>query len=227
MKLALLFSGGKDSTLALAKASEEHEIACLISIFSRNDNSYMFHVPNIHVTLLQSEALGIPLIKQVTDGIKEEELVDLKKALIKAKQEFDVQGVVTGAIQSVYQASRIRNICKELGLECINPLWQMDQVELLNEVVDSGFKAIISGVAGYPLTKSFLGKVIDSEMISKLIGFQEKYELNPAGEGGEIETTVIDCPLFKKRIEVVDSETTYDNFSGVFYIKNARLVDKD
>jgi len=226
MKLASLFSGGKDSTLALAKASKEHEIACLISVFSRNDASYMFHVPNIHVTLLQSEALGIPLIKQVTDGVKEEELIDLKKVLIKAKEDFGVQGVVTGAIQSVYQASRIRNICKELGLECINPLWQVNQVELLNELLDKDFKVIISGVAGYPLTKAFLGKVIDSEIISKLAGFQKKYQLNPAGEGGEIETTVIDCPLFKKRIEVIDSETTYDNFSGLFYIKTARLVDK-
>ncbi|MFA5405820.1 MAG: diphthine--ammonia ligase [Candidatus Nanoarchaeia archaeon] len=226
MKLGILFSGGKDSTLALLKARKQHEIACLISVVSRNPDSYMFHVPNIHLTQLQSEALSIPLLTQETKGVKELELADLRKAFIKAKTDYGIEGIVTGAIRSVYQASRVQRLCDELGLWCFNPLWLIDQLELLNETLLNGFKTIISGVAGYPFTKDFLGQIIDEGIISKLKSFQEKFLINPAGEGGELETTVLDCPLFSKQIEILDSDTSFDNYAGVFNVNKARLVSK-
>lgn len=227
MKLGVLFSGGKDSLLALIKAKEcGHEIVCLISMISKNDASYMFHVPNISVTSLQAESLGIPLIQESTNGEKEFELIDLKNAIIKAKKEHGINGIVTGAIRSVYQASRVERICKELDLWCFNPLWLMDQVKLLNEVLKRGFRIIISGIFAYPLTRDFLGKIIDDEIIKKLVDFGIKYQMNPAGEGGEIETTVIDAPIFSKSINIIDSEILYLNHSGNFFIKKAELISK-
>ena len=69
MKAAVLFSGGKDSTMAIYKAIEEgYSVEYLVSMISENPESYMFHVPNIHITELSSEAMGIPLIKAKTHG---------------------------------------------------------------------------------------------------------------------------------------------------------------
>ena len=86
MKVAVLFSGGKDSTMALYNALEKGEdVKYLLSMKSINDESYMFHVPNIHITDLLAEALNIPIITAQTQGIKEEELEDLKMAFIKLK----------------------------------------------------------------------------------------------------------------------------------------------
>ena len=68
MKLGVLFSGGKDSTLALHKAAEKEEVTCLITLRSRNPESYMFHTPNIDLTALQAEALGLPLVTKGTEG---------------------------------------------------------------------------------------------------------------------------------------------------------------
>lgn len=227
MKLGVLFSGGKDSLLALVKAKEAgHDISCLISMISSNEASYMFHVPNISITKLQSEALSIPLIQEKTRGEKEAELADLRNAIVRAKNEYGITGVVTGAIRSVYQASRVERICKELDLWCFNPLWLMDQEVLLKEVLSRGFKIVISGIFAYPLTKEFLGSIIDDALIKKLVEFGVKYHMNPAGEGGEIETTVIDAPFFNKRIEIIDSEVLYLNHSGNFFIKKAGLVAK-
>ena len=63
MKLGALFSGGKDSTLAIVKARDKgHEVACLISMISKNPESYMFHVPNVHLTKLQAKAMDLPLL---------------------------------------------------------------------------------------------------------------------------------------------------------------------
>jgi ABC transporter with metal-binding/Fe-S-binding domain ATP-binding protein len=226
MKLAVLFSGGKDSAMALHKAKQKHEIVCLISMFSKNPESYMFHTPNIHIVKLQAQCLELPLIEQETLGEKEKELEDLRKAILTAKQKFKVQGIVTGALASVYQASRIENMCKELELECINPLWQMDQIELLNELVEQKFKVIISGVFAYPLGKDLLGKVIDKKVIDILAKAHEKYKINPAGEGGEIETTVLDSPDFYKQIEIAEWEISYKDNAGVFRIKKAVVKGK-
>jgi len=226
MRLGVLFSGGKDSTLALHKAAEKLEVVCLITLVSENTESFMFHTPNIDVTALQAEALGLPLIRKVTEGKPEEELKDLEEAIAQAVKDFNIDGVVTGAVESVYQAARIQQICNRLGVWCVNPLWKRNQKALLEETVAEGFKTVISGVFAYPLDKSWLGKQIDENMIEKLMVLSETYGLSPSGEGGEIETTVLDAPLFKKKIEVLDSEVEAQGNSGVFRIKQARLTKK-
>jgi diphthine-ammonia ligase len=226
MRLGVLFSGGKDSTLALHKAAEKAEVACLITLISENKESYMFHTPNIDVTALQAEALGLSLIRKATEGEPEEELKDLEEAIAQAIQGFKIEGVVTGAVESVYQAARIQQICNRLGVWCLNPLWKINQKALLEEVVAEGFKTVISGVFAYPLDETWLGKQIDSEMIGQLLALSEEYGLSASGEGGEIETTVLDAPLFKKQIEVLDSEVEAHGNSGVFRIKKARLTKK-
>ncbi|MDD5417738.1 MAG: TIGR00289 family protein [Candidatus Nanoarchaeia archaeon] len=226
MRLGVLFSGGKDSCLALYKAMQEHKAVCLISLVSENPESYMFHTPNIHITKLQSGAIGIPIVMLKTKGQKEEELIDLKKAIAKAKKEYKIEGIVSGAVRSVYQASRIEKICKDLELWCFNPLWLINQGELLKEVLKNKFKTIISGVFAYPFDKSYLGKIINRKMVNNLIELSEKYRINPAGEGGEIETTVLDAPFFKKKIKVTGSKKEYKDYSGNFIIKKAELVKK-
>ena len=226
MKLGVLFSGGKDSTYALDLAMQKEEVVCLIAIVSKNKESYMFHTPNIHITDLQAEAIGIPLLKVETEGEKEKELEDLEKAIKVAKDKYNLDGIVTGAIESVYQAKRIEDICDKLNLLCINPLWMKDQVELLTELVDKDYSIIISGIFAYPLDETWLGKRLDKDIIQKLITLKDKYEINPAGEGGELETTVLDAPFFKKKIVITDSETKAKGNSGILIIKDAELVDR-
>jgi len=226
MRLGVLFSGGKDSTLALHKAAEKAEVVCLITLVSENKESFMFHTPNIDVTALQAEALRLPLIRKATEGKPEEELNDLEEAIAQAIKDFKIDGIATGAVESVYQAARIQQICNRLGVWCVNLLWKRNQKALLEETVAEGFKTVISGVFAYPLDKSWLGKHIDESMIEKLMALSEDYGLSPSGEGGEIETTVLDAPLFKKKIEVLDSEVEAHGNSGVFRIKQARLTKK-
>lgn len=223
MKLGVLFSGGKDSCYALNEANKEHKIACLLSIVSNNSESYMFHVPNIELTKLQSKSMGIPLLSRITEGEKEKELNDLKKLILEAKEEYHIEGIVTGAVESVYQSTRIQKICDELDLWCFNPVWQKDQVELLKELVKRGFDVLITGVFGYPLDESWLGRKIDEKAIEDLKNFSKKYKINPAGEGGEIETTVLNAPMFERRLIIENFEKEYSNYSGVFKINEARL----
>lgn len=226
MRLGMLFSGGKDSTLALHMASEKDSVVCLITVVSRNKESYMFHTPNVDVTVLQAEALGLPLVRVETEGQKEEELADLEEAIRQAKAQYGIEGVVTGAVESVYQSSRIQRICNSLDLGCFNPLWKHDQRALLETLLAKQFQVIISGVFAYPLDEKWLGEQLTQDMIERLVALQAKYGLSPSGEGGEIETTVLDAPLFRQRLEVTDSAVEWHGSSGVYIIKQAKLTPK-
>ena len=204
MKLGILFSGGKDSSYAcyLAKKNN-YEISCLITIFSENPESFMFHTPSIEQVKKQAEIMKIPIIIVKTKGEKEKELKDLKKAVKIAVKKYKIEGIVTGAVESIYQSLRIQKICNSLNIECFNPLWQKNQFELLDDLVKNKFEIIITGVFAFPLNKNWLGKKIDKNFIKEIKRLNKKYKINPSGEGGEYESFVLSCPLFKKPLKVI------------------------
>ena len=226
MDVAVLFSGGKDSTMAVYAALEAKEdVKYLLSVKSRNDESYMFHVPNIHITDLLSQALDIPIMSVETDGIKEEELNDLKDAFVKLKG-LGIEAIYTGALYSVYQKSRIEKLGSQVGLKIISPYWHVDELEYMRKIVSLGFKIVICGVAAWGLDESWLGRVIDDDTIDELIKLNEKYRVDIAFEGGEAETLAIDGPIFKKRIKILKYKKEWHLDSGVYIIEDAVLQDK-
>lgn len=226
MDVAVLFSGGKDSTMAVWAALEAKEdVKYLLSVKSRNDESYMFHVPNIHITDLLAQALEIPLMSVETDGIKEEELKDLKAAFQDLK-DLGVEAIYTGALYSVYQKSRIEKLGEEVGLKIISPFWHVDELEYMRKIVSLGFKIIISGVAAWGLDESWLGREIDEECIGELVRLNEKYHVDIAFEGGEAETLAIDGPIFKKKIKILEYKKEWHLDSGVYIIEDAILENK-
>jgi len=226
MRLGVLFSGGKDSVYACYKAMQHESVACLITIVSENEESYMFHTPNIGKCSVLSKSMGVPHLEWQTKGQEELELEDLKNAIKQAMDAYGIDGIVTGAIESVYQASRVQRICSDLGLWCFNPLWQVDQLEYLQALIDEGFDVMISGVFAYPLGEDWLGRRMDNRMISELRLLKERYKINPSGEGGELETFVLDGPIFNERIEIISSDKDYWNYSGRVNIKDIKLVKK-
>jgi len=207
MKIGVLFSGGKDSTYAgyLSK-KQGHELVCLMVMHSKNQESFMFHTPSIIKTETQAEVMGLPMIVENTEGVKEEELLDLKRLIKRAIDEFGIEGITTGALHSDYQAERIAKICEDLGIVCVNPLWHKDEIGYLNELLENDFKIIIVGVFAYPLNKSWLGRIIDEDFIEEVAELKTKYKIHPAGEGGEFETFVLNCPLFSRELKITDKK---------------------
>ena len=224
MKLGVLFSGGKDSSFACWKAMEKEEVVCLITVLPANPESYLFHTPNIGLTALQAEAAGLPLVSVESEGVEEAEVADLSRAISRGVDEHGIEGVVTGAIHSVYQATRIQRLCHDLDLWCFNPLWQRDQEEHLEEVIASGFHSLVSGVSAGPFDEAWLGRELDGDAFSDLKAIARRYRINIAGEGGEYETLVLDAPFFRKRIEILSAEREYREHRGIYRVGEARLV---
>lgn len=226
MKVAVLFTGGKDSTYALFKT--KHNVKCLITIASKNLHSYMFHTPNINLVKLQAKALNLPLIFTRTKGKKEEELKDLKKAIKLAIKKYKIQGIISGAIESKYQKQRIDNICKDLNLKSLTPLWHIDSLEYLNSLIKNKFNIIITAISAEGLTKEWLGKQINRKTIEELKILNKKYKLHLALEGGEAETLVLDCSLFKKKLKIIKADKILDTkYSGIYLIKKIKLEKKN
>lgn len=223
MRVAVLASGGKDSTLSLYYAFKEgYEVKYLVTMIPQREDSWMFHFPNIQLVDLFAEAVEIPLVKGETAAIKEEEVEDLKNVLAT----LPIDAVVSGAIASQYQKNRIDKICQELGLKSIAPLWQKDPLNLLKEIVALNFETIIIGVYAYGFDKTWLGRKIDATTIDDLIELNKKYGISLVGEGGEYETLVLNAPIFKKQIKILQKEKIWENQSGYLLIKKAELVDK-
>ncbi|WP_432703929.1 TIGR00289 family protein [Methanothermobacter thermautotrophicus] len=226
MRSAVLYSGGKDSTMALYHALQESEVEFLVSVISDNPESHMYHVPNIHLTALLAEAVGIPLIESRTAGVEEEEVEDLAGTL-KTLRERGVEAVYSGALYSEYQKSRIDSICRRLGLRSVAPLWHRDPLDYMEEIVDLGFRVMVTAVAAEGLDESWLGRIVDRKMIDELADLSERYGINPTFEGGEAESLVLDGPIFKKRLEIFEYEKKWFFDNGFLDIKRAVLVDKD
>lgn len=227
MRLAALFSGGKDSTFAIMKAIEAgHSIACLITISPKRSDSYMFHYPCLELTKLQAKSMGTPQIWRQSSGRKEEELADLKDVLKSVAK--DVDGVVSGAVSSSYQKTRIDAICKDLNLVSYAPLWGMKPFDVLRQEVAAGVDAVIAAVATDALTEGWIGRTIDGQAIADLEKLRERKEFNPQFEGGEAESFVVDCPLFRQRIVIDRYEKVweYRTSSGYMDVKKVYVIEK-
>ena len=203
--LGSLFSSGKDSTYAMYLIKKQgYPIKCLINIHPENEFSYMYHKSTEEIINLQAKALRLPLIQVKTKGEKEKELKELEQGLKLAKEKYNIKGIVTGALYSNYQKSRVENICKKLKLECFSPLWHMDQEEYMRELIKNDFKIILTKIAAEGLNKDWLNKVLTEKDVDKLSELNKKIGMNIAFEGGEAESLVLDCPLFKKQLKIKD-----------------------
>jgi len=215
MKVASLFSGGKDSAFALWYAQMQGwDVATLVTVFPESKESWMFHYPALEWTQLQAEAIGIPRTVIRTKGVKEEELNDLKRGLRALTDSIGIEGIVSGAIASEYQRIRLDNLCEDLGLRSFAPLWHKNQPQLVREQIESGFDIIVTACNALGLTESWLGRRLDLQSLEELIEIGKKSGLNVAFEGGEAETFVLKAPMFNRTIRVVRSLPFWRNETG-------------
>lgn len=225
MKLASLFSGGKDSTYAIHVAKKQgHEVKCLLSVFPKSDESHLLHHPNMKWTKLQSDSMNIPqLTITSTSDETDNELTLIENLLQNAKDQFQIEGLVHGGIQSKFQKDKFENVCSKLNLKVVAPLWGTDPEKYMNELIDSKLEFIMTTVSSDGLDDSWLGKIISKFDIVSLKHLSEKFGFNLNFEGGEAETFVINCPLFTNSIKINQSKKKWDGYRGRFEIVDAGL----
>ncbi len=211
MRLACLFSGGKDSTYAAHLLEQAgHEVVCLVTVVPEDPHSWVFHTLNLEHLPIMAEAMGKDLIAVPSSGEEGADLAALESALA----DLDVEGVVTGAIASDYQWDRINGVCHKLGLKVFSPLWRKDQLTILNDMLQAEMRAMIVGVYSDGLGQEWLGRMLDRGAVDQLSAISKAKGMNVSGEGGEYETLVLDSPMHSFPLVPEDVRTEFVRDSG-------------
>jgi diphthine-ammonia ligase len=192
------WTGGKDGCFA-----------CYNSILAGFNVSYLLnfrdlkktaaHNMNQDLLSAQSKAMEIPIIHR--DFVSYEE--EFKKVVRNLNQNgAGIEGAVFGHIGM--HENLVQRICSDLGIELIMPLWNRDSEQIVTDFIDAGFEAIVVTAQANLMDSEWLGRKIDKEFVAQLRGFNSAIDV--CGEYGEFHTFVIDGPLFKNRIRIVESE---------------------
>lgn len=223
MRVGALFSGGKDSTYAAYVAAQRGwDLASLITVLPEDPESWMFHVPNLHLTPLLAKAIGLPHVQERAEPGEPGE----RDALARAIQRANVDAIVVGAIASDYQYSRVNRVGDELGVRVFAPLWRRGPRALLQDYQDAGMDIRFVACAAEGFTPAWLGRRLDVAARDDLLKLQATHGVHPCGEGGEFETIALDSPLHRQRLEVARAESVWSGTAGLWRIDEARLVPK-
>ncbi|XP_040568599.1 diphthine--ammonia ligase [Lepeophtheirus salmonis] len=242
MKVVALVSGGKDSCYNIVQAIKDgHEIVALGNLYPENKeveelDSYMYQTVGHGAIDLYAEAFELPLYREPITGSplcldsvyqknEKDEVEDLFRLLTKIKKDIPFDAVASGAIFSNYQRVRIEDICSRMGLKSLTYLWERNQRELLQEMISCPIEAIVVKVATLGLDESHLGKTI-AELQPHLLKMADKFGINVCGEGGEYETFTLNCPLFKKKLVLKETEVV-PNGADVYHLLLKSLVLQD
>jgi len=224
LRVAVLFSGGKDSAYAIWVGEHQGWEVSLVTVRPRSDDSRMFHYPNVEWTHLQAEAMGLSHEIVPTTGM--DEMADLQHTLAKMKSRGEISGLAAGAVASDYQKTRFDNMCDAIGLKSYAPLWHRRPRLLVEDLRRSGFRIIITAVAAMGLDESWLGRELTEQEWSNLDQLSKIHGIHLTGEGGEYESFVLDAPHFSKTIEIEKSRNEWRGDRGRMVIEKASLRDK-
>lgn len=198
LKVAALWSGGKESCLACHKAmTRGFDVAFIVT--------FLWETPIVCHPLslmsLQSKALGIPHVKA---KVREPYFQEYRKAISRFIKENGIKGIVTGDISFIdsFHGNWIDDVCKGLSAKVIKPLWGLDRYQILNNLVSEGFKAVFTCVRQPWFDEEWLGRELDRDCLKKLKELEDKYGIDLCGERGEYHTMIIDAPIFKEVIQI-------------------------
>ncbi len=223
MRVAVLFSGGKDSCYTVWLLQHQGwDVARLVTVKPVVQDSMMFHCPNVEWTRLQAEAMDIP--HSLVEG--GDELGELTETLDTLRKTERIVGVATGAVASDFQKSRFDLVCDFVGLRSFSPLWHKDPRIIIEDLIRADFRTMITGVGASGLDRSWLGREMTAPWWEKLAELSARHGINLSGEGGEYETFVVDAPHFKKSIIVEQSTRVWEGQSGHLKIEKASSREK-
>ena len=221
MRVIVSWSGGKDSCLSLYRALRGGlKPVSLLNIATHGGGGFRVHGLNPDIIIDQAKALELPIVQRVAEWERYEEV--FKEAAAEIRDRLGAEGIVFGDILLEEHRRWGLKVCEELGMEALSPLYGEDERKLIMEFMESGFKAVVVCVKADMLPEELLGRMLDEDMVKAL----EDIGVDLCGEYGEYHTLVLDGPIFKRRIEIVegDIERIPPDYA-VLNIRRWRLVD--
>lgn len=224
MTVTALVSGGKDSIYSAYLADTQGmSVDELVVLTPSDPDSMMFHTPNLSMVALQAQAWGKATRVVPVEGISEAEEVHAVRAALEGAR----GPVVTGAIASAFQWSRLQSVTYSVGRPLFAPLWGKDPSRVVREEIRAGLDIRLVHLAAEPLTPELLGRRLDLDMVNEIE--RRSREIRPvhvAGEGGEYETLVTDLPDWTQRLVLDRVETERRGSTARLVVREAHLEPK-
>jgi uncharacterized protein (TIGR00290 family) len=195
---AMLWTGGKDSSMALFEADQNgYCVRCLVT-FAPPDPDFLAHP--LAFIKMQAQALVLPHYVLPISAPFEE---SYETNLCRLRDEMGINCVVTGDIAEVNgNPNWIRERSRPVGMSVHTPLWGRDRNALLRQLLDRGFKARFSCVNTRWLDENWIGRELNDLTIAELHIIRERTGLDLCGEEGEYHTLVVDGPQFTRGIDI-------------------------
>jgi len=230
MKVAIMYSGGKDSTFAIDYALEKGwDIRYLISIKPNRTDCYLFHYATVEHTKELAKILEIPHVLEkckIADPEKEAQIV---RKIVEKKQKNDpVNAVVLGGtgLQET-QIKSIQDVLRPLGIEVFASHAGEEHDLVIEQMLNKGYEIMITQVASDGLMP-WLGRKLTKENFNELKQDSVMFKFHIGFEGGYADTLVLDGPIFEKKLKVEDfKKVVEDNYSGHIKINKLRILDKE
>lgn len=225
MKVAVLFSGGKDSSYAVEYAQNKgYEIAYLLSVKPNRKDCFLFHYATVEHTVKQAKSLGLKhILVPCTVADPKKEALIVKKVVEKNL----VDAVILGGVGlQETQLKSVKEALAPLGVKVFASHENKDHGKIVEEMLEKGYKIKITQVASAGLM-NWLGKTISIENFAQLKTDSEKFGFHVGFEGGYADTFVMDGPIFKHKFESIKEEKIIENdFCGHIEIKELKEVQK-
>jgi diphthine-ammonia ligase len=190
------WSGGKDSCFALMKAMEAgYSPKVLLNVLNEEGRISRSHGIPAGILQKQSEAAGLP-IHLISSSWQEYEK-HFTGALAVLKEQYELTHAVFGDIDLQPHRDWEEKVCANAGLAAFLPLWQQDRRQLVGQMLEAGIETVIIS-CNEVMGEGFIGRMITPELVEEL----ESLGIDACGENGEYHTLVLDCPLFKNRLDV-------------------------
>jgi diphthine-ammonia ligase len=216
------WSGGKDCCLALHRAKAAGlDVRYLANTVTEDGQRSCSHGMAAGVIRRQAEALGIPIFQQPTGKD------DYEARFVEMLRFFRTQGITGGVFGDIdFNAHRewIERVCAGAGMNPHLPLWLQDQRRLVEEFIDAGYIAVVVAVKAEILGEEYLGRQLDRAFLDELAGLGRG--ITPCGEAGEFHTLVLDGPLFRKRLEITESQKVTRGEHHFLEILELEMKDK-
>ena len=219
---AVLWTGGKDSALALHEARRAGwRVRCLVT-FAPPEPEFLAHP--IAVMKLQAEALGLP---HVLWPVQAPFAQSYEAGLRWLKETLHVDTAITGDIAEVGgRPNWIRERSRPAGMNVLTPLWGRDRLTLLRQLLAARFNVVFSCVKTRWLTPDWVGRPLDENAIAELRARREHNGLDLCGEEGEYHTLVTDAPDFQRRVRLGATEVRECDALAYMKIDRAELTAK-
>lgn len=233
-----LFSGGKDSYLALTLAREAgYEVDPLLTVDAA-PGSYLFHAPTTALTDEIATALSLPL-ERIQLSEPGDEATTSETAANREREPLEswlderlsrdappLTGLISGVVESEYQYELLSELCDQRNLELITPLWKWKGSQVLMEILERDLTVEVVAVAAEGLDRSWLGRRLDQAAVEELLELSARYGIHPAGEGGEFETVVLEASDFSRPVRY-EAEEVWAGTRGHLVLSDSTAVQSD